>query len=85
MCGMLHCAHRTERLRFWKEALSYLMPEAWVMVNGTRQDCKGAILDVGLNMPDPGMTPDGTKCGDSKVCPFLSFHMSLYHLVCQTQ
>ncbi len=67
LCGMLQCSHRNERLVFWKEALSYLMPEAWIMVNGTRQDCKGAILDVGLNMPDPGMTPEGTKCGTEKV------------------
>jgi hypothetical protein len=68
MCGMLHCTHRNERLVFWKEALSYLMPEAWVMVNGTQQNCKGAILDVGLNMPDPGMTPEGAKCATGKVC-----------------
>jgi len=52
---------------FWKEALAYTLPEATVMVNGTRQDCKGVILDVGLDMPDPGMVADGVKCGDWKV------------------
>ena len=67
MCGMLHCIHRNERLAFWKEALAYTMPEAWVMAEGVRQECKGAILDVGLDMAPPGMTPEGTKCGERKV------------------
>lgn len=67
MCGMLHCQHRNEKLMFWKEALAYALPEAWIVVNSTRQDCKGVILDVGLDMPDPGMVPDGTKCGSRKV------------------
>ena len=67
MCGMLHCSHRNEKLMFWKEALAYTMPEAWVMVQGERKECKGAILDVGLDTPDPGMTPEGSKCGDEKV------------------
>lgn len=68
MCGMLHCQHRNEKLMFWKEALAYALPEAWIVVNSTRQDCKGVILDVGLDMPDPGMVPDGTKCGSRKMC-----------------
>ena len=64
---MLHCEHLSEKLMFWKEALAFTMPEAWVLVNGTRHDCKGAILDVGLYMPDPGMVPDGAKCAHRHV------------------
>jgi len=67
MCGMLHCHHLSEKLMFWKEALAFTMPEAWVLVNNTRHDCKGAILDVGLYMPDPGMVPDGAKCAEHHV------------------
>lgn len=67
MCGMLHCSHSNEKLMLWKEALAYTMPEAWVLVNGTRYECKGAILDVGLAQKDPGMVPDGVRCGDGKV------------------
>ena len=67
MCGMLMCTHRAERLAFWKEALSYLMPETWVTQNGRQHDCKGAILDVGLNMRDPGMVPNGSPCAENKV------------------
>jgi hypothetical protein len=29
---------------------------------------RSAIMDVGLDMPDPGQVPDGAKCGDQKVC-----------------
>jgi len=64
---MLHCEHLSEKLMFWKEALAFTMPEAWVLVNNTRHDCKGAILDVGLYMPDPGMVPDGAKCAERRV------------------
>ena len=67
MCGMLHCQHLSEKLMFWKEALAFTMPEAWVLVNNTRHDCKGAILDVGLYMHDPGMVPDGAKCAERHV------------------
>ena len=67
MCGMLMCTHRAERLAFWKEALSYLMPETWVTQSGVQHDCKGAILDVGLNMRDPGMVPNGSPCAENKV------------------
>ena len=67
LCGMLHCEHRTEKLSFWKEALSYTILEDWVMANSTRHDCKGAILDVGLDSMDPGMVPNGAWCGHNKV------------------
>ena len=56
---------------FWKEALAYTMPEGYITVTEgdqqVRYDCKGAILDVGLYTPDPGMVPDGATCGDNKV------------------
>ena len=67
VCGMLHCYHLNEKLMFWKENLAYNLPEAFVMVNGSRHECKGVILDVGLDMPDPGLVPNGVACGDGKV------------------
>lgn len=45
----------------------YTMPDSRPLVNGTRYDCKAAIMDVGLDMPDPGLTFNGTKCGDKQV------------------
>uniref|UniRef100_A0A6P8I559 Zinc metalloproteinase-disintegrin-like atrase-A n=1 Tax=Actinia tenebrosa TaxID=6105 RepID=A0A6P8I559_ACTTE len=31
-------------------------------------ECRSASLDLGRDVPDPGMTKEGTKCGDEKVC-----------------
>lgn len=65
---MIHCQHLNEKLMFWKENLAYGLPESSVIDDdGARQECKGAILDVGMDMPDPGMVPDGTACGSEKV------------------
>jgi len=30
--------------------------------------CRTAIVDLGLNDVDPGLTPDGAKCGENMVC-----------------
>ena len=67
MCGMLHCDHRNEKLMLWSSTLAFSLPDAWVLANGMRYDCKGAILDVGLRYRDPGLVPTGTKCGEGKV------------------
>jgi len=68
MCGLLHCEHATEKLMFWKEALTLTMPSTWIHTeDGLRHDCNAAILDVGLDMVDPGMVLDGTECGQRKV------------------
>jgi len=68
MCGLLHCEHATEKLMFWKEALTLTMPETWVHTeDGRRHECKAAIFDVGLNSADPGMVLDGTECGHRRV------------------
>jgi len=79
MCGLLHCEHATEKLMFWKEALTLTMPETWVHTEDEqRHDCKAVILDVGLDMVDPGMVLDGTECGYRRVSYISS---SLYRVV----
>ena len=52
---------------FWSEQMSYTMPNSWLTVNSEKARCLGAVLDVGLDMFDPGMVPNGAKCGDNKV------------------
>jgi len=81
MCGMLHCQHLSEKLMFWKEALAFTMPESWVLVNNTRYDCKGAILDVGLYMPDPGMVPDGAKCAERHVSMMSLLELCVLYMI----
>ena len=67
LCGLLHCSHQNEKLSFWKDALTYTMPESFLLFENRRYACKAVILDVGLDMPDPGMVPNGAKCGEDKV------------------
>ena len=67
MCGMLHCTHRNEKLMFWSDRMSYTMPSNKLPIDGEKVRCLGAVLDVGLDMFDPGMVPNGAKCGDDKV------------------
>ena len=68
MCGLLHCDHAAEKLAFWKEALTLTLPETWVHTeDGRRHHCNSVILDVGLDVADPGMALDGTRCGHQRV------------------
>ena len=67
-CGLLHCDHGTEKLMLWREHLAYTMPDTPIKdEDGKRYDCKGAILDVGLDEQDPGLVPNGAKCGENMV------------------
>ena len=67
MCGLLHCDHQSEKLIFWKDVLALATPTTFLTVGPKAYKCSGVSLDVGLNMPDPGMVPDGAKCGEGKV------------------
>ena len=67
MCGLLHCVHQNEKLMFWKDNLAHATPATFLTIGPRTYICRGAMLDVGLDMPDPGMVPDGAKCEDRKV------------------
>ncbi|GAB1603951.1 disintegrin and metalloproteinase domain-containing protein 12-like [Argonauta hians] len=67
-CGMLHCVHKNEKLMFWKDNLAKKFPRSFIITGTTKEVCRAVILDVGLQMPDPGLVPDGSKCGDGKIC-----------------
>lgn len=64
---MLHCDHKNERLEFGMENVSTLS-QKFINNNGSLVACRTAIVDLGLNEVDPGLTPDGAKCGENKVC-----------------
>lgn len=66
---MLHCVHLNERLEFGLELIT-IISHAFINNNGSIIPCRTAILDFGLDMNDPGMTPDGVPCGDDKVRVF---------------
>ncbi|XP_019758376.2 disintegrin and metalloproteinase domain-containing protein 9 [Dendroctonus ponderosae] len=67
LCGMLHCKHLNERLEFGMESVA-ILSHSFINKKGSIIPCRTAIVDLGTNQIDPGMTPDGAKCGDGKMC-----------------
>ena len=70
MCGLLHCVHLNEKLMFWRDNLAIAMQASFLTRGKKQYVCRSAMLDVGLDMPDPGAVPDGAKCEGNKVSPF---------------
>ncbi|CAH2269061.1 jg26237, partial [Pararge aegeria aegeria] len=66
LCGRLHCKHLNERLEYGLETAAKLTA-AFININGTIEVCRAAVIDLGTQDVDPGMVPDGAKCGDDKV------------------
>lgn len=66
-CGMLHCKHLNERLEFGMESVS-ILSHSFINSGGSIIPCRTAIVDLGLNEVDPGLAPDGSKCGEDKMC-----------------
>jgi len=67
---MLQCKHKNERLEFGMETVS-TVSHTFINDRGLMIPCRTAIVDLGLNDVDPGLTPDGAKCGENKVCIIL--------------
>jgi hypothetical protein len=67
MCGLLHCVHLNEKLMFWRDNLALDMRANFLTRGNTQYVCRSTMLDVGLDMPDPGLVPDGAKCESDKV------------------
>ncbi|XP_064599633.1 disintegrin and metalloproteinase domain-containing protein 12-like [Liolophura sinensis] len=70
MCGMLHCVHLNEKLMFWKDVYALSFSATFLEMSDGRKKyvCRGAVLDVGMDLPDPGMVPNGAKCAENKMC-----------------
>lgn len=66
-CGMLQCRHLNERLEFGLESVA-ILSHSFISHGGSIIPCRTAIIDLGLHTVDPGMVPDGAKCGDGKLC-----------------
>ncbi|KAG5679982.1 hypothetical protein PVAND_009517 [Polypedilum vanderplanki] len=67
MCGMLQCRHLNERLEFGMESVA-ILSHSFMNYRGSIVPCRTAIIDLGLQSVDPGLTPDGAKCGTDKMC-----------------
>ncbi|EDW85054.2 uncharacterized protein Dwil_GK14446 [Drosophila willistoni] len=66
-CGMLHCIHLNERLEFGMESAAVLS-HSYVSHDRKIVACRSAVVDLGLQNIDPGLTPNGAKCGDNRMC-----------------
>lgn len=64
---MLHCKHLNERLEFGMESVAVLS-NSFLNLKGSLIPCRTAIIDLGLDQIDPGLVPDGSKCGDDRMC-----------------
>lgn len=63
---MLHCKHKNERLEFGMETLS-IVSHSFIRKKSLMVPCRTIIVDLGLSDIDPGLTPNGAKCGNDKV------------------
>lgn len=66
-CGMLQCRHLNERLEFGMESVAVLS-HSFISHGGSIIPCRTAIVDLGIGSVDPGLTPDGSKCDEGKMC-----------------
>ncbi|KAL1449769.1 hypothetical protein WDU94_002244 [Cyamophila willieti] len=67
MCGMLQCQYLTEKLEFGLESVA-ILSHSFINPGGSILPCRSAIVDMGLSQVDPGLTPDGARCGPDKMC-----------------
>lgn len=63
---MLHCVHLNEKLEFGMESVA-ILSHSFLNNDGKVIACRTAVVDLGLNEVDPGLSPDGSKCADGKV------------------
>ena len=64
---MMHCKHFNERLEFGMESVSKVSHR---FIVGDHEDiipCRVAQVDLGLDVVDPGLAPDGANCGYGRV------------------
>lgn len=67
LCGMLQCRHLNERLEFGMESVA-ILSHSFKNYRGSIVPCRTAIVDLGLQSVDPGLTPDGAKCEEGRMC-----------------
>lgn len=44
-----------------------ILSHSFINLKGSIIPCRTAIVDLGINQVDPGLAPDGAKCGEGKV------------------
>lgn len=65
----------SEKLEFGYESVS-ILASFFVNAGGKIHPCRSVIVDFGLGDINPGMVPDGAKCGEDKV-KYKSFYVNV--------
>ncbi|XP_061723382.1 disintegrin and metalloproteinase domain-containing protein 33-like [Cydia pomonella] len=69
LCGMLQCTHLGEnKIHLGDIYTARMMSYPAQKGRGMVVPCHTAIIDFGLRDVDPGLVPDGAKCGPDKMC-----------------
>lgn len=76
---MLQCRHKNERLEFGMENAA-ILSHSFFNNNGSVVPCRTVLIDMGLSNADPGLSPNGAKCGENMVCNFI---IEIYSLLCR--
>ena len=64
---MLHCSHLNERLEFGMESVA-ILSHSFINSGGKIIPCRTALVDLGLDDVDPGLSPEGSRCADDSLC-----------------
>lgn len=67
ICGRLHCSHRSEKLEYGPEGAA-VISKSIEYRKGKLISCYSAVIDLGLYESDPGLVPNGAKCGTNLMC-----------------
>ena len=64
---MLHCQHLNERLEFGMESVA-ILSHSFINSGGKIIPCRTALVDLGIDDVDPGLAPEGARCGEDSLC-----------------
>ncbi|CAG2103974.1 unnamed protein product, partial [Medioppia subpectinata] len=67
ICGRLHCFHQSEQLKYGTESAA-ILARSFIPNRGKILACRSAMIDLGLDTIDPGLVPNGAKCGTNSMC-----------------
>jgi hypothetical protein len=67
ICGRLHCFHQSEQLKYGTESAA-ILARSFIPHKGKILTCRSAMIDLGLDEMDPGLVPNGAKCGTNSMC-----------------
>jgi hypothetical protein len=71
-CGRLQCVHQSDKPVFGDHSTVYSAYNFVKKPDGKEEICRvirTTFTGTGNRKPDPGMVPDGAKCGKERVSP----------------